>query len=202
MTIVLPEWFVVFAVFLRLASGLTYARAVIKRRAQPNPVTWFFWALAPMIVFAAQLFDFAAVGWSIATTFALGLSPLIVFILSLRHNLHRSHFTPSTIVCGILAGVGIFLWLSTNDPTLAIIFSIAADIFGSIPTVIKAYRDPKSEYLPAYLLTMASVTMTLCIITQWNFAAYAFPVYIFIINLIIFSAGNLQFLGRRKYRPA
>lgn len=192
----LPEWFVVFAVAMRLASGATYAKAVLSRRTQPNPVTWFFWALTPIIVFCAQLFHLETVGWGIATTVALGLSPLIVFVLSLRHNLHRSHFTPATIACGILAACGIVLWLNTNDPTLAIIFSIAADAFASIPTVIKAWRNPTSEYLPAYLITIASVIITLLTITTWTFASYAFPIYIFAINLIIFTAGFLSV--RRK----
>jgi hypothetical protein len=197
--LMLPEWFVVFAVALRLASGATYARAVLARQAKPNPITWFFWALTPLIVFTAQLFHLEAVGWGIATTLALGLSPLLVFIVSLRHNWHRSQFTPSTITCGVLAACGILLWLTTNDPVLAIIFSIAADTFASIPTVIKAWRDPKSEFLPAYLITTASVIITAATITTWSFASYAFPAYIFAINVIIFSAG-LMGLARKPHK--
>lgn len=191
----LPEWFVIFAVALRLASGTMYARAVFARRARPNPISWFFWALTPLIVFAAQLFDLQSVGWGIATTFALGLSPLIVFVCSLQYNWRRAHFTPANITCGVLAATGIVLWLTTNDPTLGIVFSIAADAFASIPTIIKAWKQPQSEYLPAYFITMMSVTITAATITTWNFASCAFPIYIFIINAIIFGAG---YAGRQR----
>lgn len=183
----LPAWIVVCAALLRLLSGGSYAWAVIRNRAKPNPITWFFWALTPTIVFFAQLFQ--GVGWGLFITFALGFGPLVVFILSLRHNWNRSHFTPSTITCAILAAVGIFLWLTTNNPTLAIIFSILADIFGSVPTIIKIWRTPASEYLPAYLITMAAMTLSLLTITEWEFAQYSFPVYIFMINLVIFGTG-------------
>lgn len=190
----LPAWFILFAAGLRLLSGATYAFAVIKNRAQPNPVTWFFWALTPAIVFVAQLFE--GVSWGLFTTFALGFGPLVVFVLSLRHNWKRSHFTPSTIICGILAGVGVVLWLTTNNPTMAIIFSILADIFGSIPTIIKVWRAPASEFLPAYAITIVSITLTLLTITTWSFAHAAFPLYILAINIVILGAGLISFRKR------
>lgn len=184
----LPAWITIVAALLRLLSGTSYAWAVLRGRAQPNPITWFFWALTPTIVFLAQLFV-GGVGWGLLTTFALGFGPLVVFVLSLRHNWSRSHFTPSTITCGVLATLGVVLWLTTNNPILAIIFSMLADIFGSIPTILKAWRHPASEFLPAYLITMVSIILTLLSLTEWTFAQYGFPVYILAINLVIFGTG-------------
>jgi hypothetical protein len=181
----LPVWFIIFAVAIRFIGGLTYAWAVIKKRARPNPVTWFFWSLTPMIVFAAQISEH--IGWSAAMTFALGFSPLIVFVLSLKDNLNRSQLTPATITCGVLAAIGVMLWLTTNNPALAILFSILADIFGSIPTVIKAYKNPKSEVAFPYFLSSASMVITLLTITKWSLPSYGFPIYIFLINALIFS---------------
>lgn len=198
----LPGWIVLCAALLRLVSGGTYAWAVIQKRARPNPITWFFWALTPTIVFFAQLFE--GVGWGLTITFALGFGPLVVFLLSLRHNWQRSHFTPSTITCGILAGLGVILWLTTSNPLHAIIFSILADIFGSIPTIIKIWRDPRSEFLPAYAISMFSVALTILTINQWVFAQYAFPFYILVINLIIFGTGFTALHTKRirlKPRP-
>ncbi|HVI69593.1 MAG TPA: hypothetical protein VM581_03990 [Magnetospirillaceae bacterium] len=197
----LPAWIVICAALLRLLSGATYALAVVRDRAKPNPITWFFWALTPTIVFFAQLFE--GVSWGLFTTFALGFGPFVVFILSLRRNWNRSHFTPSTIVCGIFATLGVLLWLTTNNPTLAITFSILADIFGSIPTIIKIWHNPASEYAPAYFITMISVSLTLLTITEWTFAQYAFPVYILVINIVIFGAGILaqRRLTRRPKKP-
>jgi len=196
----LPGWIVLCAAAIRLLSGATYAWAVIQRRARPNPITWFFWALTPGIVFFAQLFE--GVGWGLFITFALGFGPFVVFLLSLRHNWHRSHFTPSTITCGILAALGVLLWLTTSNPTHAIIFSILADIFGSIPTIVKIWRDPTSEFLPAYAITMSSIALTMLTINDWVFAQYAFPVYIFGINLVIFGTGFIaQRLRRHQPKP-
>lgn len=193
----LPAWFVIFAVTLRLFSGASYAWAVITKRARPNPITWFFWSLTPMIAFPAQLIQH--VGWSAATTLALGIGPLAVFILSLKHNLTRAHFTPSTIACGVLAAIGIVLWVTTSNPTLAIVFSILADIAGSVPTVLKAYHDPNGEFFPAYIISIVSMAITISTLQYFTFANFAFPAYIFAINLVIFAAGYFSpHASRRK----
>ncbi len=193
----LPAWCVIFAIFFRLFGGLHYARAVIKRRARPNPITWFFWALTPMITFVAQLYEH--VGWSAATTFALGFTPLIIFFLSLKHNLNRSHFTFSTIACGAIAALGVIFWLNAKDPLIAIFFSIVADAFASMPTVIKAYRDPGSEFFPSYYFSILSMIISMLTVTQINFASLAFPAYILFINLVIICAG---ILGRQHKKPS
>lgn len=192
----IPAWFVAIAVVIRLAGGISYARAVVRGRAKPNPVTWFFWALTALVAFAAQISS--GVGWSAISTFALALGPLVIFSLALKHNWSRSHFTPATIACAVLAMCGIILWQLTSNPTLAIIFSIVADIFGSIPTVIKAYQEPQSEVSGPYLASMCSMVITLLTINDWNFASYAFPAYIFLINFVIFSTTRFE-LGIRAW---
>lgn len=190
MASVIPAGFLAVAIAIRLGGGLAYARAVIRGRAKPNPITWFFWALTALIVFVAQVV--AGVGWGASISFALGLSPLVIFVLSLRHNWSRAHFTPATVTCAVIASVGVILWQLTQDPNLAIIFSIVADFFGSLPTVIKAYQRPQSEVSLPYLLSMLSMVITLLTLTRWGFADFAFPVYIFCINALIFSLTRFE----------
>lgn len=180
----LPAWFILVAVVIRLSAGYSYIRAVLNKKAHPNPITWFFWGLTPLIAFSAQISkDVGLAAW---ITLALAIGPLIIFILSLRHNWSRAHFTPSTTICAVMALLGIGLWLSTDNPAFAIVFSIMADIFGSIPTLVKTYHNPASEDARAYLLSVVSMVITLFTITNWSFASYAMPAYILLINLVIF----------------
>jgi len=182
----LPEWFVSIAIAIRIFGGLSYFRGVFTGRAKPNPITWFIWSTTAMVAFAAQLHEH--VGSQAWVTFSLGLTPLLVCIVSLLKNRSESHFTPFNISCGLLALVGIVLWQATDNALLAIVFSIFADTAGSIPTVVKAFRQPASEYAPAYVMSIISMAITLGTIHTWDFASYAFPAYIAGINLVIFSA--------------
>lgn len=192
----LPAWFIFIAIGIRLAGGLGYILSVLHGKAKPNPITWFIWGLTPLVAFAAQLQE--NVGTAALMTLALGISPLIVFVISLFKSRSASHFTIFNIGCGLLALFGVVMWQLTNNPLLAIAFSIGADIFASIPTIRKGYRRPESETALPFLFSIASMVITLFTITDWHFASFAFPLYMLVINSVIFGA---IFLGdKRKYR--
>ena len=197
----LSVWFLNIAITIRLLGGAGYLLAVVRGKAKPNPVTWFFWGLTPTLAFAAQLSE--GVGPEAWVTFALGIGPLAVFLLSLTRNHHAPmSFAPSTIACGALAALGILLWQTTSNPTLAIIFSILADIAASIPTLMKAYTRPGSEYSLTYFMSMLSMLITLLTITRWTFGSYAFPAYILLINSLLFITIQLRARVHHWKRPS
>jgi len=168
----LPEWFVSIAIAIRIIGGLSYFHGVFKGRAKPNPITWFIWSATAMVAFAAQLDEHIGVqAW---VTFSLGVTPLLVCIVSLFKNRSEPHFTPFNMSCGVLAIIGIILWQVTDNALLAIVFSIFADTAGSIPTVIKAFKNPASEYAPAYSMSILSMIVTLLTVDSGNLPVMPF----------------------------
>lgn len=179
---------------MRLFSGALYLASILIGRAKPNPVTWFFWGLTPLIAFAAQVSS----GFSVdaLVTLTLSLGPLAIFLTAFIKHRKLWKFTTSTFVCALLAALGVVLWQITDDPVLATIFSIFADISASMPTVIKSYLKPETECAVPYLISMASMATTLLTINDWSFTNYGFIVYIFAINFTILSAIYLGKLRR------
>lgn len=175
--------FIIIAVLFRFLAGWSYARATWRGAIRPNPVTWLFWGIAPLVAFLAQLRgSMQPTAW---VTLALSVGPLAIFVIALvKHRQWK--IGRFDIWCGACALLGIVLWQTTNQPLLALIFGILADILGGIPTVRKAYLVPHTERARPYLLTMISMVITLLTIHDWRFITYAFPVYIFLINLVIF----------------
>lgn len=51
----IDEKFVFLAVILNFLGSLSYLIATIKGEVKLNKVTWFIWALAPLIAFAAEI---------------------------------------------------------------------------------------------------------------------------------------------------
>lgn len=146
-----------------------------------------------MVAFSAQVDDGAGV--QALVTFVLGLSPLVIFCIALTKDRLRSHLTPFTNICAGFTIVGIFLWQITDNANLAITFSIFADIAASMPTLLKSYRDPHSEYAFPYLLSVISMVITLLTITHWSYSTYAFPLYMLVINIVLFGFAHV------KWRP-
>lgn len=177
------EW-IVIAVLFRIIAGLDYILATIKGEALPNPVTWLLWGLSPLIAFLAQIQKtIEPTAWM---TLALSVGPLIVFGLAITRR-QRWKVSMLDVLCGVCAGTGLLLWRMTSDPSLALLFGIAADILGGVPTVAKAYAVPHSEKALPYFLSIASMVVTLLTIHNWTFLDAGFPVYILLINSLIFG---------------
>jgi hypothetical protein len=180
----LPVWFIVVSLVIRLYSGGKYAVGVLKGIARPNPVTWFLWGLTSLIAFCAQSGDLQAQSF---VTLALGVTPIAVCVIAIAKNGLRAHCTRFTLMCGLSALVGIVLWQITDSPALAIVFAIVADILASLPTLSNAYDDPASEYSLPYLLSVISMVTTLLTIKSWIFTIYAFPLYMLCINVVLYA---------------
>jgi hypothetical protein len=174
---------ILLAIALRLAAGTRYFIATCKGTVKPNPVTWLFWGLAPLIAALAQLQNGATPAtWA---TLALSIGPLAIFVAALRVKVRHWKIGPFDMACGAFAAVGIILWQITSDPVVALVFGILADIAGGIPTVRKAYIAPRTEEALPYMLSAISMVLTVCTVRDWEFINYGFPVYIFCINTLI-----------------
>ena len=118
-------------------------------------------------------------------TLAIGLSPLAVCIVAIAKGAHKTRLTSTDKWCILLTLIGIGMWLTSKNPLLALGMSIVADIFSNIPTILKGYRNPQTEHATAYLITVASMAVTLLTITNWHVTNWLFAAYILAINLVI-----------------
>jgi len=195
---VIGSEFILVAVALRLAGGAGYTLAVVRGRARPNPVTWFCWALAPLVAFAAQAQDGVnAQAWM---TLVLALGPLTIFVAAVVRGRSWGTLTTFDLACGLLALAGVAAWQATDSPASALGFAVAADLAGAAPTLRAAYRRPRAELAVPYLMSAVSMVVVLLTITEWTFVAVAFPAYILAINSTIFAVVAHRGAARRT-RP-
>lgn len=164
-------------------GGLSYLIDVLKGKVKPNRVSWFLWALAPMIALAAQIKQ--GVGLESLLTFSVGFNPLLIFLASFVNKKSVWKLTKFDFICGALSILGIFLWLVTKNANLAILFAILADGLASIPTVIKSWRDPETENYWVFLAGAVNSGIVLLTIKNWSFASASFSIYILLICVIL-----------------
>ena len=176
-----PAGLIIAAILLRFASGASYFKATWQGRAQPSLVSWFFWSITALIAFAVQMLK--GDGASAWVTLAIGLSPIAVCVAALYRGAYRTGLSSGDKWCIALTIMGILLWLVSKNPLTALVMSILADIFSSIPTILKSWRAPHTEYPIAYMLSIASMAITLLTITNWSITNWLFAAYILGINL-------------------
>ena len=171
--------FVILGAFISFIGGLSYLVDTVRGRIKPNRITWFFWALAPFIAFAAEIKQ--GVGIQSLMTFMMGFSPLLVFLASFLNKESIWKLRRFDFICGGLSLLGLFLWYITKNGNIAIVFSIFSDGLAATPTLVKSYFSPETENYHVYLGSAINAAITLSTIDTWNFAHFGFPSYILIL---------------------
>jgi len=174
--------FVGFA--LSLIGSLSYVKDTLKGKTQPNRVTWFMWALAPLIAFAAQINE--GVGIQSLLTFAVGFGPLLILLASFANSRSVWQITHFDVICGVLSLLGLLGWLVTRHGDTAIFFAIMADGLAAVPTLRKSWIQPESESSLVFLFASINATITLLTIQHFTFTNSAFAIYILALCATLF----------------
>ena len=192
--------FVILGAIIAAVGGLSYLIDTLKGKVKPNRVSYLLWSIAPLIAFFAEMKQ--GVGLPALMTFIVGFLPFTVFIGSFVNKEAEWKLTHFDLTCGALSLVGLVLWYMTKSGNIAILFSLLADGLAALPTVVKSFNYPETESAWPYFTATISAALTLLTIQVWNFATYAFPVYILLVTLLISSLVQFK-LGKllRSYVP-
>jgi hypothetical protein len=177
------ENWIFLGAFLNMVGSMLYVRDVLRGKARPNRVTWFILAFAPILAFSAMISQGVTFRQSLMTL-VVGVSPLLVVLSTFFTKHPRWEIDRFDMVCGGLSVVGLLLWLMLREGNIAIAFGIAADGLAFLPTLRKAYFHPETESPWLFLLGLVNGAIALLIIKTWDFTHAAFPVYIFVADLL------------------
>lgn len=173
-------WPVILGSFVNLAGTGYYIRNTIKGITRPNRMTWFMWSIAPLVGTAAALAS--GVTWATLPVFMAGFMPLLVFLASFVNPNSYWALERFDYVCGGFAVLALVLWYLTRNPTIAIIFAIASDFAAGVPTLVKCWKHPETETASGFTATCFNNLMSFFVITRWNFANVAFPLYLVLMS--------------------
>lgn len=178
--------FVILGALISFIGILSYLISTIRGKTKPNRVTWFLWALAPLVAFSAEIKE--GVGIQALMTFMVGFNPLLIFLASFINKKSVWKLRRLDFIYGAISLFGLFLWYITKNGNFAIFFAIVADGMAAIPTLVKSYRFPETENYHVFLAAAISAAITLSTIEIWNFAHFGFPLYILIlcVTFVIF----------------
>jgi hypothetical protein len=180
---VIDVHFVILGAAFSAVGSASYVVQTVRGRIQPNRVTWFMWAAAPLLAFTVEIQY--GVGLRSLMTFMVGISPLAVFVASFVNRSAQWRVGALDYACGALSAAGTIGWLVTRTGLVALGASIAADLVAGIPTLVKAWRHPETETSGAYLGATANAGITLLTVRHLTTAEVAFPFYILVIGIVL-----------------
>jgi len=167
---------VIVGAVVNLAGSSFYISRTLCGLTKPNRVSYFVWALAPMVAFPAALSSGA--GWAALPVFMSGFIPFLIFLASFADP--KAYWKLSTFdyVCGGLSLTALLLWWLSREASLAILFAILSDAFASWPTIVKAWKFPETEYWSGYAGGLFNAFTGLLAADSFTFTSVAFPIYL------------------------
>ena len=180
----LPEKIIFVGVLINLFCSLWYIKNIFHGGIKPNLVSWFMWMLAPFVGVFLQIQAGAGFIYTLPV-FMAGFVPFLVLIAALIKKNAYWKITFFDIACGIFSILALFLWISTKNTTLSVIFAILADGLAVVPTLVKSWKAPETETGITYLSGIINNTIGLFIINSWVFSIYSLYIYFIIANLSI-----------------
>ena len=176
--------FGVLSAIFTFAGLVPYFLEIHKRKIYPHNLSWLGWAFITLIGGAAMLASGG--GWSVVILFANTLSCLFVVGYSIYKKVGVWSTTKYDYVFFGLGILGIILWQTFNLPLIAIICTVLADLLFGIPTIIKAYKNPRSETYLTWLACSISGLLSLFAVRSFTVSEFLYPLYLFVFDTTIF----------------
>jgi hypothetical protein len=164
------------AAVVSVIGFIPYIISILKNKTRPSGASWWTWTLlAGITVISSRI---AGAPWQVLILpMWLCASQLLVALLSIKKGDNNWDGLNKSCVGGAL--VGIVLWLITGQPLIALIFSIIADFFASIPNWRHAWRNPEQENIMGWTIGWFSAVLQLFAIRNWSIAESAWGIYFF-----------------------
>ena len=179
------KYLVIIGAIVHILGATSYIKDVLRGIIKPNKVTWLMWSIAPLIGTAAAIYKGVSI-LSVLPVFISGFVPLVVFCISFINKKSYWKLELFDYVCGVFSLLALTLWGITKEPNIAIIFAILSDASAAFPTLTKAWNYPETEFSVAYIASLFNSITAIFAISIISFSAIAFPVYLVILNTILF----------------
>jgi hypothetical protein len=180
---VIDPRFVFLAIAVSLVGMSGYVRDTLRGVTSPNRVTWGLWAVEGVLAFVVEVQQH--VGLAAYMTLAMGVVPFVVVIASFRNSHRVWRIGTFDVVCGAVSVLGLAFWGFINEPTVALIFFVAADSMAALPTLRKSWLAPSTESARAFFLGFVNCAITLMTLQHFTTAGALFPGCILVTDLSI-----------------
>ena len=146
---------------LMLAALIRYTRALTNGDKQPSNTTWLIWAALDSIILAGMIMK----GTQNAQIIAATIGVWILFLTSLRHGgiwgmkkRDLEFWVNISCIVGVVFSVS--LGYAFGSPTTSIVIGLIFLFIGGFPTFLSAWKEPKNEDTPAWVIFWISAAFS------------------------------------------
>lgn len=178
------SWSGKIAGIVSLAGYLPLIIAILLRKARPNRASWLIWSVANILtLFSYYASGARATAW-VPLCYAI-CTPIVALLAFVRCG--EGGWSRLDRWClGVSALSGLVWWIF-KTPVITLLMNMMIVYAGALPTMRKAYRNPKSENKLAWLLFFLGCVLNILAIKDWRFIIMIYPILGAIANGIVVS---------------
>ncbi len=168
----------VLAGVIGVVGMIPYVRDTVRRSTRPHRGTWLIWGVLATVVCLSQRADGGS--WSLLMAGTGAVLAGVVFVLALR--LGTGGLSVSDIALIMLAGAGVAGWIAVDEPIVATLCVVVADLLAAGMMVPKTWRDPESETLSTFAFASLGGGLAAGSVGALELSLLLFPAYYCVVN--------------------
>lgn len=169
------------AALLTVAGFAPYIYSVVRGQTRPHLYSWLIWAIATVVVGAAQWVGGGGVG-AYVTLFSGAISCGIAGLTWWRFD--TAHIKPIDAFFLVVAACALPAWYLTDNPLTAVVMLTIVDIAGFGPTFRKSFHAPFAENLVLFYLVCIRNLVSAAALEHYSLTTLLFPVVIALANAV------------------
>ena len=171
---------------------IPYAVAILRKNDPivPSKASWIIWTVVGSVV--ALSYKASGASSTLWVPISYAVCPILILLATFYKNREKEKWPRVDKVC---LGIGITLFIPWASfkliqrfnivpswgwilPLISLYGGITVDAFGAIPTVVKAWKDPKSEDFWGWTFYVLGGIVNLFAIEDWSWNVAAYPIYV------------------------
>jgi hypothetical protein len=170
--------FGVLAGVIGVIDMIPYVRDTVRRSTRPHRGTWLIWGVLATVVCLSQRADGGS--WSLIMAGTGAVLAGLVFVLALR--LGTGGVGVWDIALILLACAGVAGWIVIDEPMVATLCVVAADLIAAGMMVPKTWRDPESETLSTFAFASLGGGLAAGSVGAFDLSLLLYPAYYCVAN--------------------
>ena len=161
-----------------VADTVPYVRDTVRGATRPHRGAWLIWGVLAVVACVSQRADGAS--WSLVLTGSQAIVTALVFVLAIQYG--EGGVTAVDLSLILVACLGLVGWALAQEPLVAVVCVIVADLSAVAMMTPKAYRDPHSETLATYAFSSVGGALAAGAVGALDVSLLLYPVYFCVVN--------------------
>ncbi|WP_420862787.1 hypothetical protein [Algirhabdus cladophorae] len=179
---------------LSVFSFLPYIVDTLRKTTKPDRASWLIWSVLGAISFTSQVYEGATTSlWFVGAQVG---GTMLICALSVWHGA-GSYLSRKNLILFAVAATGLMSWYMTDTAIYALLIAIAISLLGGMVTVSKAYKDPDSETLTTWVVSLFAAVFAVASVAEPTLVMLAYPIYL----VVLYTAIVLAVITARGRMP-